>query len=71
MGWWNLGTHQGSWNRGVVRFQQQITKILIDPGFQDPLQVGRIEDPTLVGGIEELAWDRGFQEPIKVPGIEE
>ena len=80
MRWWNLGTHQGSWNRGVVRFQQQIIKILIDPGFQDPLQVGRIEDstlvggiedPILVGGIEELAWDGGFQEPIKVPGIEE
>ena len=80
MGWWILGTHLGSWNRGVVQFQQQIIKILIDPGIQDPLQVRRIEDPTqvggiedpiLVGGIEELAQDRGFQEPSKVAGIEE
>ena len=32
--------------------------------------VGGIEDPIVVGGIKELAWDRGFQEPIKVPGME-
>ena len=34
MGWWILGTHLGSWNQGVVQFQQQIIKILMNPGFK-------------------------------------
>ena len=71
MGWWNLGTHQGSWNREVIRFQQQIIEILMDPGFQDPQWVGRIKDPRLVGGIEDPILVGGIEDPILVGGIEE
>ena len=71
MGSWIPGTHQGSWNRGVIRFQQQIIEILMDPGFQDPQQVGRIEDPRLVGGIEDPILVGGIEDPILVGGIEE